>query len=152
MYNRYVPQPDGSYRRSRVPDNIVPSPVSQHRPTPREQEINEAADCPPPEPFVAAPVQKSEPVKRRTTCPHNRRTHSASSYGTQRPKQSQPTPRQETRSEHSDNSVGSFLRQLLPKDFDTGDLLVVLLLLLMSGECNEDQNSALLTLVLYLFM
>lgn len=49
-------------------------------------------------------------------------------------------------------SVGSFLRQLLPRDFDTGDLLIVLLLLLMSGDCAEDQNTALLTLAIYLFM
>ena len=45
-----------------------------------------------------------------------------------------------------------FLRHLLPRDFDTGDLLVVILLLLMSGDCQEDQNTALLTLALYLFM
>ena len=31
-------------------------------------------------------------------------------------------------------------------------LLVVILLLLMAGDCHEDQNSALLTLALYLFM
>ena len=49
-------------------------------------------------------------------------------------------------------SVGSFLRGLLPKNFDTGDLLIVLLLLLMAGDCKEDQNSALLTLALYFFM
>lgn len=45
-----------------------------------------------------------------------------------------------------------FLKQLLPRDFDTGDLLVVLLLLLISGDCQEDQNTALLTLALYLFL
>lgn len=50
------------------------------------------------------------------------------------------------------SSVEGFLRQLLPKDFDTGDLLVILLLLLMSGESKESQNTALLTLALYLFM
>lgn len=44
------------------------------------------------------------------------------------------------------------MKNLLPKDFDTEDLLIVLLLLLMAGDCQEDQNSALLTLVLYLFM
>lgn len=49
-------------------------------------------------------------------------------------------------------SVTDFLRQLLPKDFDTGDLLIVLLLLLMAGDCQEEQNTALLTLALYLFM
>lgn len=48
--------------------------------------------------------------------------------------------------------MGSFLKKLLPKDFDTGDLLIVLLLLLMAGDCSEDQNSALLTLALYFFM
>jgi hypothetical protein len=45
-----------------------------------------------------------------------------------------------------------FLKQLLPRDFDTTDLMVVLLLLLMSGDCQEDQNTALLTLALYLFL
>jgi hypothetical protein len=45
-----------------------------------------------------------------------------------------------------------FLRNLLPKDFDTGDLLIVLLLLLMAGDCKEDQSWAWLTLALYLFL
>ncbi len=64
-----------------------------------------------------------------------------------------PPPRQERR-EHPRESQGilDFWRQLLPKDFDTGDLLIVLLLLLMAGDGQEDQNSALLTLALYLFM
>ena len=44
------------------------------------------------------------------------------------------------------------MRQLLPKDFDTGDLIVVLLLLLMAGDCEEDRSSALLTLALYFLM
>ena len=44
------------------------------------------------------------------------------------------------------------MRQLLPKDFDTGDLIVVLLLLLMAGDCEEDRNNALLTLALYFLM
>ena len=48
--------------------------------------------------------------------------------------------------------VTGFLRNLLPKNFDTGDLIVVLLLLLMAGDCKEEQNTALLTLALYFFM
>ena len=48
--------------------------------------------------------------------------------------------------------VTGFLRNLLPKNFDTGDLIVVLLLLLMAGDCKEEQNTALLTLALYCFM
>jgi len=62
-----------------------------------------------------------------------------------------PAPPRQKNSREPTN-VGSFLRQLLPKGFDTEDLLIVLLLLLMSGDCKEDQNTALLTLVLYLFM
>lgn len=46
----------------------------------------------------------------------------------------------------------SFLKNLLPRDFDMGDLLIVLLLLLMAGDCQEDQNTAILTLALYLFL
>ena len=46
----------------------------------------------------------------------------------------------------------SFLKNLLPRGFDTGDLIVLLLLLLMAGDCAEDQNTAMLTLVLYLFL
>lgn len=59
---------------------------------------------------------------------------------------------QRHRPPQENTSVGSFLKQLLPKHFDTEDLLIVLLLLLMSGDCREDQNTALLTLMLYLFM
>ena len=49
-------------------------------------------------------------------------------------------------------SIGRFLKQLLPRDFDAEDLLVLILLMLMSGDCREDHNTALLTLVLYLFL
>lgn len=57
-----------------------------------------------------------------------------------------PTPRLQT------GNVGGFLRQLLPKDFDTGDLLIVLLMLLVAGDCEEERNNALLTLALYFFL
>ena len=40
----------------------------------------------------------------------------------------------------------------LPKGLDTGDLLIIVLLLLMAGDCPEEQNTALLTLALYLFL
>jgi hypothetical protein len=48
--------------------------------------------------------------------------------------------------------AGDFLRRLLPKNMDTGDLLVIILLLLMAGDNTEDKNNAILTLALYLFM
>ena len=49
-------------------------------------------------------------------------------------------------------NVGGFLKGLLPKNFDTGDLIVVLLLLLMAGDKPEDRNTALMTLALYCFL
>ena len=99
MYNRYVPQSDGSFQRNRIPEP---------RPEPPQE-----VPCPPPE---QAPPHRHEP------------------------------------SPPSGMGVGSFLRQILPKGFDTGDLIVVLLLLLMAADCKDEQNTALLTLALYLFM
>lgn len=111
MYNRYIPQPDGSYRRSRMNDTASYSPP----PPPPIPEPQEQQPCPPPPP----PQQQ---------------------------KRIPPPPGGQNM------GAGDFLRQLLPKNLDTGDLLIVLLLLLMAGDCREDQNTALLTLALYLFM
>ena len=95
MYNRYIPQQDGSYRKNRIPEQ---QPQHPHPPQPVPE-----VPCPPP------------PSRRG-------------------------------------DSAGSFLRQLLPRDLDTGDLLIILMLLLMAGDCAEEQNTALLTLALYLFL
>ena len=119
MYNRYIPQPDGSYRRNRCPD-----PAPKPRPQPTNQPPKPEPPCPEPEPQPCCPPPPEEP---------------------------KPCPRQKSHP-RSGGSVTDFLRQLLPKDFDTADLLIVLLLLLMAGDCQEDQNTALLTLVLYLFL
>ncbi len=109
MYNRYIPQPDGSYQKNRIPD-----PCKADRPIQRPAAKQESSDCqnkpnnPPP---GGKPYQ---PVR------------------------------------HSD--AGDFLRRLLPKELDTGDLLIILLLLLMAGDCKDDKNTALLTLALYFFL
>ena len=125
MYNRYIPQSDGTYQRRRMQDQSArpPAPPVQFTPPPQQQTAPQAnpLPCPPPEP----------------------------------PRRPMPQPRMRPRpcrEPENNNSVTGFLKQLLPKDFDTGDLIVVLLLLLMSGDCQEDQNTALLTLALYLFM
>lgn len=114
MYNRYIPQPDGSYRRSQVrePNRQPPRPPRPEPPKPQP--------CPPPE----APCKESHPQ----------------------------TPPVKPCRRAQDPGSDSFLRQLLPKDFDTGDLLVILLLLLMAGDCPEDKNNAILTLALYFLM
>jgi hypothetical protein len=99
VYNRYIPQSDGSFCKNRISDP-TPSPPPKPQPPPHPQ-----------------PPQPSRP-----------------------PKSCQNT------------SAAGFLKNLLPKDFDTGDLLIVLLLLLMAGDCEEEKTNALLTLGLYFFM
>ena len=110
MYNRYIPQSDGSYCRKTIPDSCAQKKQSQS--------CAPAAPPPPPPP----------PREQRQSKPH--------------PQHHPPQP----------SGIGSFLRRILPENFDTGDLMIVLLLLLMAGDCQEDQNWAILTLVLYLFL
>ena len=111
MYNRYIPQPDGSYRRNPVADPPQPQPEPCREDLPQEQ------PCIPPPPTPGRPEQ----------------------------------PRQKPRCQQN-LGAGDFLRRLLPQNLDTGDLIVILLLLLMAGDCPEDRNAALLTLAIYLFM
>lgn len=120
MYNRYIPQPDGSYRRNTVAD---PPPKPPSRP-PKTEEV---PILPPRFPPAQEPPRLRPAASMRPVPPRSKRAGEST-------------------------SIGTFLKQLLPKNFDTEDLLIILLLLLMSGDCKEDQNTALLTLVLYLFM
>ena len=125
MYNRYIPQPDGTYRRNRVQE--------PPRPNPR----------PPEKPHTPPPEHTNPEAPKPAPCPAPQRP-----CGIRQPNRSAP-PKQES---HTEQSVTGFLRRLLPKDFDTGDLLIVLLLLLMAGDSCDDQNNALLTLALYFLM
>ena len=124
MYNRYIPQPDGTYRRR-------PADVPQPQQPPRRN----PDFSPPQQPQGKTPCQKNPP------CSNPRR-------------QERPAPPPPRRKPPQDSllGIGNFLHQLLPKDFCMEDLMVVLLLLLMSGNGEEDQNFALLTLGLYLFL
>ena len=103
MYNRYIPQPDGSYRRNPIQESKKPQqrPPQSQRPAP-----------PPPPP----------------------------------PPQQPPVP------PLSQESIPRFLRQLIPQGFDTGDLIIVLLLLLIAGDSQESRSNALLTLALYFIL
>ena len=96
MYNRYIPQPDGSFQRNRMQEQGHPKPPPPPAPPP----------CDPPPP---------------------------------------PRPPQST-------GILDYFKRLLPRGIDTADLLIILLILLMAGDCEEDKNSALLTLALYFFM
>ena len=105
MYNRYIPQPDGSYRRN---------PMQEQRQNPQR----------PPK-----PPQRHDP-----------------------PPQPAPPPPPPCRQPPVSEPISGFLRQLIPKGFDTGDLIIVLLLLLIAGDSQESRSNALLTLALYLFL
>ena len=94
MYNRYIPQQDGSFQRRPAPDK-TPAP-----PKPQQE---------PPAPPVPPPAPRPQPA-------------------------------------------ACFLRNLLPREIDTGDLIVVLLLILMAGDCEQERNTALLTLALYFLL
>lgn len=94
MYNRYVPQQDGTYQKNRIPTPPPPPP-------PPEPECHE--------PEISPPYRKPE-------------------------------------------GALAFLQQLLPHNLDTGDLMVIILLLLMAGDGKENKNNWLLTLALYLFL
>lgn len=98
MYNRYIPQQDGTFRKKQEPDAVRSNPSMPKPPAP------------------------------------------------------EPSPRPPHREPPMADSVSGFLKRLIPKDFDTGDLIVVLLLLLMAGDKPEDKSTALLTLALYCFL
>lgn len=102
MYNRYIPQPDGSHQRNRVQESQQPT------------------------------VQHPSMV-------------------TEQPTPQQNTPHHTPHKPQSDSLIG-MLRNLLPKNLDTGDLIIILLLLLMANDCEENRNNALLTLALYFFL
>ena len=102
MYNRYSPQPDGSFRKNTLQDKS-PSPKHDNPPPPKPAEYT-------------------------------------------------PPPLNPTSSPKIGNSIPSFLHRLLPKDMDTGDLFIILLLLLMAGDNQENKTHSILTLALYFLM
>lgn len=95
MYNRYIPQQDGTYQKNRIPTSPPP---------------------PPPQPPSQPPCEETKPPYRKP------------------------------------DGAFSFLQQLLPQNLDTGDLLIIILLLLMAGDGKDNKNTWLLTLALYLFL
>ena len=103
MYNRYIPQPDGSYRRNPM----------------QEQRQNQSR---PPQTSHHAPPAPS------------------------------PIPPQPPKQPPPPEPIPGFLRQLIPQGFDTGDLIIVLLLLLIAGDSPESRSNALLTLALYFIL
>lgn len=175
MYNRYIPQPDGSFRRSSMQEQPRPRPASQRSggqpgrpvqetplPSKTAQRPQEQKSSPDPHTSVCQGVKPAQPLHGRQEnrrriippkgCPGSAR-QVPKPCPQPEPRPPRPTPEGCPKSSGSQGlGVLRFLRNLLPKDFDTGDLLVVLLILLMAGDCPEEQNTALLTLALYVFL
>lgn len=136
MYNRYVPQSDGTFRKSHVPEAQKAAP---RKPSPPPK--------PPEKPCLSRPLGKPSarpPMTYRRQPPRP---------GSCLNKPAEPVPEKgETCPPGKEGGIGSFLRQLLPKGLCTEDIFVILLLLLMCGDNEEGKNNALLTLVIYLFL
>ena len=122
MYNHYIPQSDGSYRRSSIP----------------EQQRQSRRSAPIPSP---APVPRPEPAPEEPPCP-------ASSP----PASPVCAPAQNVPEQHGTGGILSFLKGLLPRQIDTDDLLIILLIFLMNREEDCDGISPMLTLALYFLL
>jgi len=122
MYNRYKPQNDGTFVKKTLPDQAH----SPERPSKFQISTGTSTasqhSCVPPG-TVTHPAQIPPSSAKHTS------THAL-----------KPEP------------AGSFLKNLIPKNLDTSDLFVVLMLLLISGDCPEERNNAILTLALYLLL
>lgn len=113
MYNRYIPQSDGSFRRSQVNDGGASrSPGNQRQPQAGQ---NAPPSPPPPPPQAPTPVHQGSP------------------------------------GDMGMGNMGGFFKGLLPQSFDTEDMIIILLLLLL-GNSGKDTNATFLTLILYLFL
>ncbi len=122
MYNHYIPQSDGSYRRSSIP----------------EQQRQSRRSAPIPSP---APAPRPEPAPEEPPCP-------ASSP----PASPVCAPAQNVPEQHGTGGILSFLKGLLPRQIDTDDLLIILLIFLMNREEDCDGLSPMLTLALYFLL
>lgn len=124
MYNHYIPQSDGSFRRHSIPENNR----RQQRPAQSQQPTSP----PPPPPQKEEP--KAEHKPEQAQC------------------QQQPPHHEEKHEPRREEGIFSFLRRLLPRDLDSFDLIIIALLLLLSGEDCEEDTASLLTLALYFLL
>ncbi len=133
MYNRYTPQPDGSYQRKRYLD------YNENAQSSRRPAANSAQNS-----------QSSQ--GSAVNHPQNAQAQQQAGMNPPQQFQSHQQGQEAPRAQYNPFSVGTFFKNLLPKEFDTGDLLILLLILLMTGDCEEDRNTAILTMALYLFL
>ena len=120
MYNRYIPQPDGSFQKQKLQE-----PQGCHS---GPSDIN---------PEITVPAITCEPLSNDPPDAHSNNCSSDFQVPEQHP---------------GAFGIGQFLKSLIPKGLDVEDLMVILLLLLISGDKGKDGNTALFTLGAYLFL
>ena len=140
MYNHYIPQSDGSHRRSSVPDSRRPPQRPQNPPQRPEQRQE--------------PRHNSQPEPRRDSRPEPHRDPRPEPKPEPPRCDAQPEPLpcpQPPRKDGDCEGLWSFLKGLLPREIDTADLMILFLLLLMNKDA-EDSLSPMLTLALYFLL
>jgi len=145
MYNRYIPQPDGTYRRKRMPE-----PITESKHTLSEQ--NSGVENSNPSSVNVSQEMPVDECQITPTCAYEEKKHILHHPIKQHTRNRQDKPHNRHSNISQDKSIAGFLQNILPSDFDTSDLLIIILLILMAGDCQEEQNSALLTLALYLIL
>lgn len=131
MYHRYQPTENGQFQRQTLPDapSKSPSGARSEHPSPlpaaREQHTRQREPQPPAKEHRQAPPPIHTPSHR--TSPQD--TENA------------PAPRFQL----------PFLEKLLP-NMDSGDLLLLFIMLLLISEGNEDSSSVVMTLAIFLFL
>lgn len=128
MYNHYIPQSDGSYRRSSMPEHNHQGQFSR-----------------PPIPTQRPPSACQQPEPAQQPC-----QQPAAESCSQAPHHCSPAPMQPAQT--GGNGIFSFLKGLLPREIDTDDLLIILLIMLMNRDEDCDGLSPLLTLALYFLL
>ncbi len=124
MYNRYIPSPDGTFRREIVPD------------FPRN---------PPKEPITVPYESVSE--KSETVQSNEPHTEGKNKNGTQESRHP------DTHTNEAISSNTGVMRRFMPPSIDTGDLLVLLILLLLLVDGDEDDYlSVILTIAAFILL
>ena len=132
MYNHYIPQSDGSYRRNYVPEN-----------TPRRHPQRPAPPPPPPQQPPHPPKRDDQKPVQEDRKPDPKPTP---------PSHDPCPPPQEFERHHEHSSPLSFLKKLLPKDLDSYDMIIIALLLLLTNDDCEGDIAPLLTIALYFLL
>lgn len=139
MYNRYVPQGDGTFQRNQMPDAPPRPTVSARQQSQRRQST---LDAPPP---LSTP-QSGSHMPPQPEPPH-RESQPEAAVPRQR-----SIPQEDRGPQPLNQNASAFFSRFLPKNMDSGDLLMLMILLLLLSDGDEDAPPVLLTIALYFLL